>query len=171
MKSLISNAILVLLLSASPLQAAEKTAGDHVDDGWLHTKVKSALIGHGSSDVNVEVYHGVVQLAGFLTGEGNKKNLIAAAQGVEGVQRVSDQLQLVEGDRTAGQVLDDNTLTGKVKAALADNGMIGVNVEVNRGAALLSGFVDNDDARNKAVELARGVSGVARVINGMDLKS
>ena len=171
MKSRIALFLAVLGLSFSSALLAEKTAGDVVDDTWLHTKVKAAMVGHGSSGVNVEVYHGVVQLAGFLTGEGNKKKLVESAQGVKGVKKVSDQLYLVEGDRSAGRVIDDDTLTGKVKAALIDDDMGSINVEVNRGNVLLSGFVDNEAVRTKAVDLIKQLKGVESVINGMDIKT
>lgn len=171
MKKVITLAAVALALAVSGLQASDKTAGEVVDDSWLHTKVKTAMIGHGSSGVNVEVYHGVVQLAGFLSGEGNKENLLNAVNGVEGVKQVSDQLHVVKGDRSAGTVVDDNTITAQVKAKLVDAGMGGINVEVNSKHVLLSGFVDSDDVRDKAIQTAKGVEGVEKVINGMDLKS
>lgn len=171
MNKFLQTTALAMTLGLTSGAVADKTAGEMVDDSWLHTKVKTALVGHGSSDINVEVYHGVVQLAGFLTGEGHKKGAVEAAAGVEGVQRVSDQLHVVDGKRSAGQTLDDNTLTGKVKAALIDSKLGGVNVEVNRGNVLLSGFVDSDEVRDQAVDLVKGVTGVAGVINGMDVKS
>lgn len=171
MKSFAILSLAVLGLTFATVLSADKSAGDHVDDGWLHTKVKAAMVGHGSSGVNVEVYHGVVQLAGFLTGEGNKKNLIDAVKSVKGVKSVSDKLQLAEGDRSAGTVVDDNTVTARVKTALVDNGLAGVNVEVNRGNVLLSGWVKDDETRNKAIETTRTLKGVSKVINGMDLKT
>ena len=170
-KQLLTAASLLLALSLNTACAADKTAGDHVDDGWIHTKVKSVLVGHGSSDINVEVYHGRVQLAGFLSNPNHKQEAVAAAQGVEGVTSVSDQLHVVEGGRSTGRTLDDNTLVTKVKAALVDDRMASINVETNRGNVLLSGFVVNDEVRSKAVELATGVTGVVSVINGMDVKS
>jgi hyperosmotically inducible protein len=162
--------LVVIGLSLASVEAEDKTVGDHVDDGWLHTKVKTAMVGHGSSDVNVEVYHGVVQLAGFLTGENNKKNIIDSAQSVKGVKRISDQLHLVKGDRSAGQVVDDNTLTAKVKGALVDGELASINVEVNRGNVLLSGFVDSDEVRDRAIKMIERLERVVSVIDGMDLK-
>lgn len=170
MKNIIVLATVVMAL-VIPSAQADKTAGEVVDDSWLHTKVKAAMVGHGSSGVNVEVYHGVVQLAGFLSGDGNKENLIKSVEGVKGVKRISDQLHVVKGDRSAGTVVDDNTATAAVKATLVDAGLMGINVEVNRGQVLLSGFVDNDDVRAKAIDLTRGLKGVAGIIDGMDLKS
>jgi hyperosmotically inducible protein len=171
MNQLIKTSALALTLASSASCMADKTAGDVVDDSWIHTKVKTALVGHGSSDINVEVFHGVVQLAGFMASGSTKANAVKAAAGIEGVAKVSDQIHVVEGKRSAGTVLDDNTLTGKVKAALVDAGHAGINVEVNRGNVLLSGFVDSDVVRNKAVDLIKGVTGVASVINGMDVKA
>lgn len=170
MKSFAALSLAVFVLALSTTLEADKSVGEHVDDGLLHTKVKAAMVGHGSTGVNVEVFHGVVQLAGFLTGEGNKKNLIKSVTGVKGVKRVSDKLQLVEGDRSAGTVVDDHTVTARVKTALVDKGLAGVNVEVNRGRVLLSGFVASEEIRDKAIETARYVKGVTSVINGMDLK-
>jgi len=170
MKILVAAASLFLSTIAVNALAAEKTAGEHVDDGWLHTKVKAAMVGHGSSGVNVEVYKGIVQLAGFVTSEDNKKSLIAAVQGVEGVERIKDRLQVVEGNRSAGRVLDDNTLTTAVKATLVDRGITAVNVEVNRGRVLLTGFVTNDGVRKQAVSIVEGMDRVAGVIDGMDVK-
>lgn len=171
MKRLIMFAVAAFGLALSGMAAADKTAGDVVDDSWLHTKVKAAMVGHGSSEVNIEVYHGVVQMAAFITGEGQKKKLVDAVKGVEGVKSVSDQLYLVEGDRSAGTVLDDNTLTAEVKAALVEHDMAGINVEVNRSVVLLSGFVDSDEVKDKAIATANGVERVAKVIDGMDIKS
>lgn len=171
MKSILTISLAVLGLAFTNVQAQGKTAGEHIDDSWIHTKVKGAMVGHGSSGVNVEVYDGVVQLAGFLTGKGNKQNLINAASGVTGVKSVSDKLQVVEGDRSAGRVIDDNTVTARVKASLIDVKLAGVNVEVNRGNVLLSGFVDSDDVRQKAIKTAKAQDGVVDVIDGMDIKS
>jgi osmotically-inducible protein OsmY len=162
--------VALLALSLSTACSANKTAGESVDDSWIHTKTKSALVGYGSSDINIEVYQGVVQLAGFLTNQEHKDKAVKAAQGIKGVVSVSDQLHVVAGGRSAGETLDDGTTTTKAKAALVDDSMASINVEVNRGVVLLSGFVKSDDVRTKAVDLVKGVTGVKSVLNGMDLK-
>ena len=45
-----------------------------------------------------------------------------------------------------------------------------INVETFKGVVQLSGFVSSQAAENRAVELARGVSGVTAVKNDMRLK-
>jgi osmotically-inducible protein OsmY len=72
-----------------------------------------------------------------------------------------------------GQYIDDSVITAKVKAAILDNDMtkvLEINVETFKGVVQLSGFVSSQAAANKAVELARSVSGVKGVTNDMRLK-
>lgn len=72
--------------------------------------------------------------------------------------------------RSAGGFVDDAAITTKVKAALAgakDVSALEVNVTTYRGIVELSGFVDSEAEARKAVEVARGVSGVQKVYNDM----
>ncbi len=72
-----------------------------------------------------------------------------------------------------GQYIDDSVITAKVKAALIESPVTKateINVETFKGIVQLSGFVTSQDAANKAVDLARGVSGVKSVTNDMRLK-
>ncbi|HEY5761630.1 MAG TPA: BON domain-containing protein [Rhodocyclaceae bacterium] len=72
-----------------------------------------------------------------------------------------------------GEYLDDTVLTTKVKAAVFNDPTLKsaeVNVETFKGVVQLSGFVSSQMAANKAVELARGVSGVKSVKNDMRVK-
>jgi osmotically-inducible protein OsmY len=72
-----------------------------------------------------------------------------------------------------GEVIDDSLITTKVKAALAADPMVKareVHVETYKGVVQLSGFVESPEAVRKAVELARGVSGVKNVKNDMVVK-
>jgi osmotically-inducible protein OsmY len=163
----------VALFMLLPVLAAAKTAGERVDDTWIHTKVKAALVGHGGGDINIEVYHGHVQLAGFLNSEAEEEAALQAAANVEGVVKVMDQIYVVEPGRSAGRTLDDTTISAAVKAALAESDLergLDVNVEVNRGVVLLSGWVDSTDERGTAITVAESVKNVVEVINGMDIK-
>ncbi len=72
--------------------------------------------------------------------------------------------------KTAGDVIDDNTINASVKAALVgdrttDAGKI--NVETYKGVVLLSGFVPDQGQKNAAARLAAGVSGVKEVKNNI----
>jgi len=72
-----------------------------------------------------------------------------------------------------GQYFDDSVITAKVKAAIFDEPTTKsaeINVETFKGVVQLSGFVSSQAAANKAMELARGISGVKGVTNDMRLK-
>jgi len=80
------------------------------------------------------------------------------------------------GDRTTrstGQTIDDGAVASKVKSALiADPDVHGtqVQVEVYRGVVQLSGFVDRPAEAQRAVAVARNVSGVKEVRNNLIVK-
>jgi hyperosmotically inducible protein len=66
----------------------------------------------------------------------------------------------------ASAAVDDAAITTKVKAALlADDQVKGtqINVDTNGGTVRLTGTVDNQAQLQRAVEVAKGVQGVARV--------
>jgi hypothetical protein len=74
---------------------------------------------------------------------------------------------------TAGQVIDDKTLTANVKAALSqspDYKFSDVTVDTMNGTVQLSGFVNTSDQKSKAVDIAKGVQGVKDVEDKMTTK-
>jgi hyperosmotically inducible protein len=71
------------------------------------------------------------------------------------------------------QYLADSDVTTKVKAAIYNDPMAKdneINVATFKGVVQLSGFVSSQAAADRAVELARGASGVKGVTNDMRLK-
>jgi hyperosmotically inducible protein len=73
----------------------------------------------------------------------------------------------------AGKYVDDALLTTRVKAALLKElelKSFEVSVESNRGVVLLSGFVDGEAQRAKALKVAGSVPGVKAVKNGLALR-
>ena len=72
-----------------------------------------------------------------------------------------------------GEYIDDSVLTTKVKAAVFNEPTLKsaeINVETFKGVVQLSGFVSSQAAVNKAVEVARSVTGVKSVKNDMRVK-
>ena len=80
-----------------------------------------------------------------------------------------------ENRRTAGETAGDAAVTAKVKTAIAtDVGArtaTAVNVTTYNGTVQLTGFVDNDDQKSRAEQIARGVSGVRDVVNNINMKT
>jgi len=164
----------LLFLVACNGFAQDETIGQNVDDTWLHTQVKAALIGYGSANVNVEVDRGVVQLAGFVKSDTERQAAEQQIANIEGVKRISNQLIVSSGERTAGRIIDDGVLAGKIKFDLVNPGAdnnFRVNVEVNNGNVLLSGFVPTEADRKHALDVVSKIKGVAKVYDGMDVKA
>lgn len=79
------------------------------------------------------------------------------------------------GQKTSGtgEYIDDSVITMKVKAEIFNDPTLSsaeINVETFKGVVQLSGFVTSQQAANRAVEVARQVSGVTAVKNDMQIK-
>jgi len=69
-------------------------------------------------------------------------------------------------DETLKEYYDDVSITTRVKAAIAGEGLLSylsISVETFKGVVLLSGFVDSEHQRKRAIEVAKSVPGVKEV--------
>lgn len=74
---------------------------------------------------------------------------------------------------STGEYIDDSVLTTKVKTSILGDSklkLLQINVETYKGVVQLSGFVDSKNAAERAVELARTISGVKSVNNSLIVK-
>ncbi len=70
--------------------------------------------------------------------------------------------------RTGGEVVDDATISTKVKALLFDDDQVSgfaISVKTFEGEVTLTGGVETEQQRQRAGELARSVDGVRQVNN------
>lgn len=75
--------------------------------------------------------------------------------------------------QSTGGYIDDSAITAKVKAALLnaeDVPSTQISVETFKGVVQLSGFVDNRQAEQRAVDIARDVDGVKDVEDRMTVR-
>jgi hyperosmotically inducible periplasmic protein len=80
----------------------------------------------------------------------------------------------VEGRETAGQYVDDSTITTKVKAEIVKAQSLKgfqIGVETMQGTVQLSGFVDTRAQKDQAGAIAAGISGVRAVQNNLLVKT
>ena len=76
--------------------------------------------------------------------------------------------------RTAGQVVDDATITTKVKAKLFDESILrgfAISVETFEGSVTLTGAVDSEMQKERAGQIADSVHGVRQVNNLLKIKN
>jgi len=74
----------------------------------------------------------------------------------------------MSGRETSGEYLDDTTITTKVNAQIINELGVGqVGVETMQNVVQLTGFVDSQQKKDRAGQIARGVSGVKEVRNNI----
>ena len=74
---------------------------------------------------------------------------------------------------STGQYVDDSVITSKVKTLLANDDFLKsfqISVETFKGTVQLSGFVNSQQAVDKAGQIARSVQGVKSVKNNLSVK-
>jgi hyperosmotically inducible protein len=168
--------IVALALGACSATRTQESAGEVVDDSVLTAKVKTALIEDPvtkAGQIDVETYRGVVQLAGVVDSQEAKARAVELARAVSGVQEVRNDLRVGDADQSVGQAIDDGVITTQVKAKLIADSRTDaykINVETQGGVVQLSGFVDNDEAKRTAGDVARSVSGVRDVDNDLEIR-
>ena len=72
-----------------------------------------------------------------------------------------------------GEWLDDSTITAKVKAKFLTDPVVSffaISVETFRGVVILSGFVNTEQQRDRAVALSKEVPGVKEVQSALVIK-
>ena len=103
-----------------------------------------------------------------------KKLFVAAVSAVALVAGCAHHDSGQSQSRSAGTVVDDATLTAKVKTAIAKDVGAGtaanVNVNSYRGVVQLNGFVDSQEKIDRAAHAARGVEGVRSVENNLRVR-
>lgn len=76
--------------------------------------------------------------------------------------------------KTAGENVDDATISTSVKARLAADkigNLTRVDVDTNRGVVSLNGVVQSAEHKARAEEVARRAGGVRDVINNLQIQS
>jgi len=76
--------------------------------------------------------------------------------------------------RSAGQVIDDGTITTKVKAKLFDESVLkgfAISVDTFEGTVTLTGAVDSEEQKDKASQIAASTQGVKKVNNLITIKT
>lgn len=74
---------------------------------------------------------------------------------------------------STGEYIDDSVITTKVKSLLANDDFLKsfqISVETYKGTVQLSGFVNSQQAVDKAGQIARSVKGVQSVKNNLIVK-
>lgn len=148
-----------------------RTTGIQLEDKAIETKGEArakelATLGR----INVTSYNRNALITGEVPGETERAAVEKAVAGVENVRAVINEL-VIAPNLGVAQRTGDSLLGAKVKASLLDAKDVAANafrVIAERGVVYLMGRVTEREAQ-KAVELARTVSGVVKVVRVLDL--
>lgn len=153
-----------------------RTAGEQVEDKAIEMKVGAEMrrifAETPSVRINAHAYAGQVLLLGDVPTENDKQQAGAAAQKVDKVTRVINELRV--GPVTATSVrTNDAWLSSKVVTALINTKEVPsrtINVTTERGIVYLQGRVTEAEGERAAIA-ASGVSGVNKVVKLFEIVS
>lgn len=108
--------------------------------------------------------------SGYSIAAGSSSDRSTGYSGSSGTSSQSGTTESGSGSSSAGQFIDDATVTTRVKSRLAADEKVSamdVGVETNNGIVQLSGFVGSESEKMRAEEIARQVPDVRSVNNGI----
>ncbi|MDS1139279.1 BON domain-containing protein [Pusillimonas sp. SM2304] len=144
-----------------------RTAGEQVEDQAIEMKAAAEMrkLFEDKGRVNTTSYAGLLLLTGDVPTEQDKQKAGEAAQGVEKVQKVVNQIRV--GDLTPVSVRTNDTwLSSKVRTALINTKEVPsrtISVTTERGIVYMLGKVTDAEGQ-RAAKAAAGVSGVNKVV-------
>jgi osmotically-inducible protein OsmY len=144
-----------------------RTLGAQTEDKAIAVKAETRIpqIVGDAGHVNVTSFNRKVLLTGEVRDESMKATVEREVLGIQNVESVVNELA-VAGPSSYTSRSNDTFITGKVKASFVDNKTLAANaikVVTERGDVYLMGRVTQNEG-NLAAEVARGVSGVNRVV-------
>lgn len=150
-----------------------RTLGSQIDDNSIVIKAGNAIEANKTLDekanINVYSYNGVI----LLTGQAPAQSMVDEAgelvRPVQGAKDVQNQIRVANPTSFTTRSRD-SWITTRVKSLLlADKEISALNIRVitENGEVFLMGIVGEQEA-DKAVEIARHVNGVSRVIKAFE---
>jgi osmotically-inducible protein OsmY len=160
------------MVGSALLASDRRTAGAQVEDEGLEVKAAARVreLLSDQAHVNVTSYNRVVLITGEVPRAEDKVTVEQAVRRLEGVNSIVNDLAVMPASGLKDRSLD-SILSARVKASFIDaKDLISTafKVTTERGVVYLMGRVTEREA-NRASEVARGVSGVAKVVRVFDI--
>ncbi|MBX3603777.1 MAG: BON domain-containing protein [Piscinibacter sp.] len=162
------------VVGTSLMVVDRRTSGTQVEDQGIElkslTRVREAIGDRGH--VNATSYNRMVLLTGEVGSEADKASVEQNVAKIENVRSIVNELGVM-GSASLTSRSNDTILTSKVKASFVDAKDLqasAVKVVTERGVVYLMGRVTEREA-TRASEIARGVSGVQKVVRVFEVVS
>jgi len=157
--------------TASAVTAANdrRTIGSQIDDNNIEIKASIALSEverlEKFANISAVSVNGIVLLVGQVANEEMRNEAQRTIEGVSGIRKIHNQIRIGSNTGITTQT-HDSWLTSKVEAQLLtakDISSNNIKVVTENAEVFLMGLV-SDSGSTQAVNIARNVSGVERVI-------
>lgn len=187
MRALYILPLIAMLPSCLPMAAAgtavvgtsiveERSAGDRLDDTLILMKIKDKFaqseFDEMFSRISVTVYEGRVLLTGFVNNESYSKDAEQFAWNTSGVTEVINEIAAAQKDIKdfAKESFIANTIRSKL---LVEKNLISPNykVDASGNTVYLIGVAHTQDELDRAINIARSVRGVGKVVSYVVLKN
>jgi len=156
------------------LAVDRRTTGAQVEDEGIELRAGNRVSEAAGQQghINITSYNRQVLLTGEVPSDAARQQVEAAVAGTQNVRSVVNELAVMESS-TLAQRSEDAYITGKVKASLIDAKDVSasaIKVVTERKVVYLMGRVTARESKRVA-EIARGVSGVAKVVRVFEIIS
>lgn len=150
---------------------SNRSIGNKIDDQFLEPNVANAIsrshpdLTGPTSHIVVTAYNGVILLAGQTPRADLKEKAAQVANGVQGVKKLHNELQVLQPTSTLARS-NDALITSKIKTLmLADSKVPSAKVKVvtENGIVYLMGLVTRAEGA-AATNVASGASGVQKIV-------
>lgn len=175
MKSVIRLTVLAAALALSAC-ASSRNLDDSFADLSGNAELKSVLFSdrtHDYGDVDITLYEGRLLLTGTMPTEAGREKLIENAWKAENVKEVIDEVFIGDGT-SMGQGFEDARIDNALRLKLmTDKDVVGSHykIAVSGAVVYLLGVARSEAELERALELARTVAGVEKVVSHVALPS
>ena len=163
--------------------ASDRSLGDQLDDAGITMRIQGRYFTDDEvrgRTIDVTTVNGRVRLTGEVGSDAERQQAVLVARRTPGVTIVEDLLrvnprlaaeeQAARGDK--GQPIEDGWITTKIQSKyFLDTFVNGMDLDVTTkdGVVTIAGQADSEQAKRRAVELARSTSGVQDVVDRMSV--
>lgn len=149
------------------MAADRRTSGTYIEDQGIELKAEKAIVDQLGDNIHINAtsFNRNLLLTGEAFNEDSKAKAESIAKTIENVRSVTNELVVAPTSSLSGRS-NDTYVTSKVKANMVSENRFPANyvkVVTENSVVFLMGLVTHKEA-DDAVEIARGVSGVDKVV-------
>ena len=155
-------------------KAGENSVERMMDDSTITTRINHEMIKDDvvkARQIDIDTIGGHVTLTGVVATREEFARAAQIAQSVPAVKSVTNNLQI--GERSYGDIWDDNLISNKIKAKLIaepEVRSLNIDVDVYLGVVTLTGVVSSKYQKDRAIHLSRSTDGTIKVIDNLKVR-